>query len=156
MIEALTDIPTNVIAFACEGRVTSRDYETVLVPAVESGLKQNDKLRLCYQIGPDFSGIDLGAMWEDFEVGTRHLLWWERIAVITDVDWIRRMLGAFNFVMPRLHPEYGLAFDRCWVTPNSPSTKSSPPDFRCRLINSRHCHRAAKGENAPVFGGFEI
>ncbi|HUZ90538.1 MAG TPA: STAS/SEC14 domain-containing protein [Methylocella sp.] len=100
MIEALKDFPANVVAVACKGRVTSLDYETVLVPAVESALKQHDKLRLYYQIDSDFSGIDPGAMWEDFKVGMEHLLRWERIAVVTDVDWIEHTVRAFGFLMP--------------------------------------------------------
>ena len=100
MIEHLSDFPGNVIAFACKGNVTRRDYETVLVPVVESALKQHDKVRLYYQIDPDFSGIEPGAMWEDFKVGMGHLLRWERIAVVTNVDWIRHTIRAFGFLMP--------------------------------------------------------
>lgn len=71
-----------------------------MIPAVESALKQHEKIRLYYQIDPDFSGIEAGAVWEDFKVGMEHLLRWERIAVVTDVDWIRRTVRAFSFVMP--------------------------------------------------------
>ena len=34
MIEVLKGFPTKVLAFACKGHVTKRDYETVLIPAV--------------------------------------------------------------------------------------------------------------------------
>ena len=100
MIEVLKGFPTKVLAFACKGRVTKHDYETVLIPAVEEVLKEQGKIRLYYQIDPDFSGIEPGAMWDDFKVGMEHLLRWERIAVITDVDWIRYTLRAFSFVIP--------------------------------------------------------
>ena len=99
MIEALRGFPTKVLAFACKGHVTKRDYETVLIPAVEEALKQPGKVRLYYQIDPDFSGIEPGAMWDDFKVGMEHLLRWERIAVVTDVDWIRHTLRVFSFVI---------------------------------------------------------
>ena len=102
MIEALTGFPAKVLAFACKGHVTKQDYETVLVPAVEEALKKAGKVRLYYQIDPDFSGIDPGAMWEDFKVGMEHILRWERIAVVTDVDWIRHTLGFFGFMMPAI------------------------------------------------------
>jgi hypothetical protein len=36
-----------------------------------------------------FSGIDAGAVWEDFRVGMEHLSRWERMAVVTDVEWLR-------------------------------------------------------------------
>jgi hypothetical protein len=109
MIEALTGFPTKVLAFACKGHVTKRDYETVLIPAVEGALKQAGKIRLYYQIDPDFSGIEPGAMWDDFKVGMEHVLRWERIAVVTDVEWIRYTIRAFSFVIPGVAKIFSLA-----------------------------------------------
>lgn len=100
MIEQLQEFPANVVAFACRGQVTRLDYQTVLMPAVEGALRQQDRVRLYYQIDADFSGIDPGAMWEDFKVGMEHLTRWERIAVVTDVDWIRHAIRAFSFLIP--------------------------------------------------------
>lgn len=102
MIEALEGFPSKVLAFACKGHVTKRDYETVLVPAVEEALQQQGKVRLYYQVDPGFSGIEAGAMWDDFKVGMEHLLRWDRVAVVTDVDWIRYTLGAFSFMIPAM------------------------------------------------------
>lgn len=100
MIEVLKGFPTQVLALACKEHVTKRDYESVLIPAVNEALKQRGKLRLYYQIDPDFSGIDPGAVWDDFKVGMEHVLRWERIAVVTNVDWIRHTIRAFSFVIP--------------------------------------------------------
>ena len=100
MIEALKEFPPKVLAFACKGHVSKNDYETVLIPAVEEALKQPGKVRLYYQVDADFAGIAPGAMWDDFKVGMEHILRWERIAVVTDVDWIRNSIRAFGFLMP--------------------------------------------------------
>lgn len=100
MIEALSGFPRTVVAFVCKGHVTKRDYETVLIPAVEDALKQHSKVRLYYRIDPDFSGIEPGAIWDDFKVGMEHLFRWERIAVVTDVEWIRYTVQTFSFVIP--------------------------------------------------------
>ena len=118
MIEALDGFPANVVAFACKGRVTRSDYETTLVPTVRETLKLHDKIRFYYLIGPDFSGIEAGAVWEDFKVGMEHLLRWERIAVVTDVDWIRHTIRAFSFVMPgevKIFPVNETAKARAWI-----------------------------------------
>jgi hypothetical protein len=118
MIEALKGFPTKVLAFACKEHVTKRDYETVLIPAVQEALKQKGKLRLYYQIDPGFSGIDPGAIWDDFKVGMEHVLRWERIAVVTDVDWIRYTIRAFSFVIPgtvRIFPVGEQAKAREWI-----------------------------------------
>lgn len=100
MIEVLKGFPSMVLAFACKGHVTKHDYDSVLIPAVANALKQYGKVRLYYQIDPDFSGMEPGAAWKDFKVGMEHLSRWERIAVVTDVEWIRFTIRALNFVIP--------------------------------------------------------
>jgi SpoIIAA-like len=118
MIELLPNFPDNVIALACKGHVTRRDYDTVLVPCVEKTLKGHKKVRLYYQIGSDFEGIDPGAVWEDFKVGVEHLLRWERIAVVTDVDWIKHTMRFFGFLMPgefRIYPTTEASKARDWI-----------------------------------------
>lgn len=100
MIEALKGFPTNVLVFSWKGHVTKHDYETVLIPAIEEALKHQGKVRLYYQIDTDFSGFAYGAMWDDFKIGMEHLLRWERIAVVTDLDWVEFTFRAFSFVIP--------------------------------------------------------
>ena len=118
MIERLEGFPGDVLGFRCKGFVTRRDYEDVLVPAIAAALKTHDKLRLYYEIAPAFTGIDPGAMWEDFRVGVEHLLRWERIAVATDVDWIAHTIRAFGFMMPgavKVFPLNEAAEARSWL-----------------------------------------
>jgi SpoIIAA-like len=100
MIEQLSGFPDNVAAFICREHVTKDDYDSVLVPAVIKVLEENRKARLYYEIAPDFSGIDLGAAWEDFKVGMEHLTRWEKIAVVADVEWIKNTIRLFAFMMP--------------------------------------------------------
>ena len=101
MIERLTNFPDHVLAFVCKGQVTKADYDTVLVPAVEKALEKEKRVRLYYETAADFTGIDPGAMWEDFKVGVEHLTRWERVAVVTDVEWITQTIQLFSFLMPR-------------------------------------------------------
>jgi len=119
MIELLKEFPGNVVALSAAGQVTKADYEKVVIPAVEKALAHNEKVRLYYQIAPDFSGIDPGAMWADTKLGMGHFLRWERIAVITDVEWIRLSMTAFGFLMPaRVHVYSNAEADaaRKWIS----------------------------------------
>jgi hypothetical protein len=119
MIEHLKTFPDNVLAFVCHGHVTKADYDTVLVPAVESALKRQDKVRLYYETAPDFAGINPGAMWEDFKVGVEHLTRWDRFAVVTDVEWIKQTIQFFSFLMPgslKTFPTSEAAQARAWIT----------------------------------------
>jgi hypothetical protein len=93
MIHTLEKFPGNVVAVHCTGRVTKRDYEVVLIPAVAAAFARHRGIRLYYQTTDDFR-MDSGAAWEDLKVGLEYLTRWERIAVVTDVDLLRQAVRA--------------------------------------------------------------
>lgn len=90
MLRILSDFPDNVVAVVASGEVTGQEFRDVLVPAVESRLKTHDKLNFYYQFDPDFSSMRAEAMWEDTKLDIGHWREWDRIAVITDVGWVRK------------------------------------------------------------------
>ena len=118
MIEQLTNFPDNVLAFVCSGHVTKADYDTVLVPAVMKAFGKQDQVRLYYETAADFTGLDPGAIWEDFKVGMGHRTQWERIAVVTDVEWIKHTMRFFSFLVPgemKSFPSSETAQARAWI-----------------------------------------
>jgi hypothetical protein len=119
MIEMLKGFPEGVVAAVAKGRVTRRDYDEVLIPAIEAAFGRRQKVRCYYELGREFFGMDAGAMWEDFRVGFGHLAGWERVAVVTDVDWIRLAMNAFRFLVPgetRIFSTGEAAEARRWIT----------------------------------------
>lgn len=100
MIKLLPNLPDHVVGIIASGQVTAADYESVVMPAVESVLKKHAKIRLLYQIGPDVTTITPGAMWDDMKVGFGHLRAWERVALVTDVGWIAHATNLSRFLMP--------------------------------------------------------
>ena len=118
MISILENFPETTVAFRCQGRVTREDYEKILIPRVNAALARHGKIRIYYEIGPEFSGIEAGAVWEDTKLGFEHLARWEKLALVTDVEWIRLAVGAFHFLMPgrlRLFHSSESAQARAWV-----------------------------------------
>lgn len=118
MIERLTGLPDNVIGFSAHGQITAGDYEDHVVPAVEEALMSREKVRLLYHLGEDFDGFDAGAFWEDTKVGLSHLAAWERIALVTDVGWLRGATKAMGFMMPghvRVFTNAELEIARNWI-----------------------------------------
>jgi SpoIIAA-like len=100
MIEILRDFPETVVALSASGRVTRQDYEKVLIPKVQEALARHDRIRCYYELGAGFSGFDGAAVWEDLKLGIEHLARWERVAVVTDVEWIRLAVNFFRFLVP--------------------------------------------------------
>ncbi len=119
MIELLKGFPSNVVAIACHGNVSRQDYDDVLIPAVEKALQSHDKVRMLYEVAPDFTGYDAGAAWEDFKTGMEHFTKWDRIAVITDIDWMASAVKVFGVFLPsavRVYPLADAAQARLWIT----------------------------------------
>jgi len=119
MIELMTDLPERVLGLRASGQVTAEDYKTILVPAIEEKLTQHRKVRLLYVIGDEFKGYTGGAAWEDAKIGMKHLTSFERVAVVTDVDWIESMVKAFGFAFPgevRVFDDDDLDEARRWIS----------------------------------------
>jgi hypothetical protein len=100
VIEQIPDLPDNVLGFSAKGSVTAGDYEAVIIPAVEALFSRYRKVRLLYQLGEEFSGFDAAAMWDDTKVGFKHFTGWERMAVVSDVEWIRGAVRVFGLAIP--------------------------------------------------------
>ena len=91
MIELIGNLPDNVLAITATGRVTGDDYRTVVTPAATVRRAAHDKLRLLYHVPPEFRKFTTTALWDDAQIGLHHLRDFERVAVVTDVDWLKRL-----------------------------------------------------------------
>jgi len=128
MIELVDGLPDSVVAFSAKGHVTRKDYEDVLIPKVKEVLGRQGKIRCYYELGTAFAGIEPGAAWDDFKLGFEYLSRWERVAVVTDVAWIRLAVNAFRFLVPgevRVFAAAQAAEARLWISETSGSAPSS-------------------------------
>jgi len=100
MIEKISNLPDNALGFTAKGTVTANDYETVIIPTVEALFSRYRKVRFLYHLGEDFSGFEVSAMWNDAKLGLKHLMGWERMAVVSDMDWIRGAVRIFGLAIP--------------------------------------------------------
>ena len=99
MIRVMDHMPIGSIGFEATGKVTKEDYEGVLVPAVTAAMEQGP-VRLLYVLGEDFESYSPGAMWSDTRLWAGNRNAWERVAVVTDVDWVENGIKAFSWLMP--------------------------------------------------------
>lgn len=100
MVEKIPNLPDNVLGITAKGAVTASDYESVIVPAVEAMFSRLGKVRFLYHLGEAFSYLEAGAMWDDAKLGIKHLAGWERVAVVTDVEWIRAAIHIWGLMIP--------------------------------------------------------
>jgi len=100
MIEKIPDLPDNALGFTAKGVVTATDYESVIIPAVEELFTHRKKIRFLYHLGEDFTSFEVAAMWDDTKLGLKHFTGWERMAVVSDVEWIRTGIKIFGLGIP--------------------------------------------------------
>jgi hypothetical protein len=118
MLELIQGMPDNVVAVKASGKVTGDDYDRLLIPLIEGKLKTHEKIRVLYVLGTDFDGFTAGAMWDDAKIGLRHLTAYERIAMVTDVNWIAGAVKFFAFMIPCPTSIFGnerLAEAKAWL-----------------------------------------
>ena len=119
MIELMTDLPDNVVGFTASGEVSDDDYENILIPAMEAKFEEHDKICALYNFSPDYESFDWDAMWDDTKVGMKHLTDFEKIAVVSDQNWVRRSIKAFAWLMPgevKLYNGDQLDEAKAWVS----------------------------------------
>ena len=109
MIEELDGFPAGTLGFRMSGKVSRDDYQSLLTPAIDKALQEHDRIRLLMQIGPEFDGYEPGAAWDDMKLGLHHWRGFDRIAVVTDVNWVASMVRAIGFMMPCPVQLFGLA-----------------------------------------------
>jgi hypothetical protein len=84
--------------------VTRDDYTDVLLPALDEAVKDKGEIRLLFQIGPDFERFTAGMMATDttqgLGFGVKQWSAWKRMAVVTDVDWLRHTMQLLGWMTP--------------------------------------------------------
>jgi hypothetical protein len=99
MIERLQGLPDGVIGFRGNGRIEASDYRDVLIPAVDAVLAAGNEVRIVL-VFEQWDGLTGGAVWQDLKMGVEHLTKWKKIALVTDVDWMRHATNLFGWMTP--------------------------------------------------------
>ncbi len=99
-VVVMEGLPDGVIGISVRGVISATDYAETIAPAIDAAAKAGGGIRLVYQIGPEFEAYTPGAVWSDARVGLMHLSDFERIAVVSDIDWIRHGVRAFAPLIP--------------------------------------------------------
>lgn len=123
MMELIKGLPAKVIGITVTGRVTKQECHDVLIPAMERSLKKYSKIRLYYILGSRFPG----STWDELDFGSERAAQCERVAIVTDVSWVRMTVKALRFLIPsdiRVFSAAQTAESRAWIT-----AKARPRNF---------------------------
>ena len=144
MIELVAGLPKNVVGISVRGRLTMQDCCDVLMPAMRKSLKYHDKVRLYYELGSRFPG----AAWDDLDLGLEHFSRCERVAIVTDIGWVRHTVKAVRFLIPseiRVFSTIEAEEGRAWITaaPGADTDLQTASPARARLERLRRVRRSS-------------
>jgi hypothetical protein len=96
----MRDVPVGTIGFEAIGEVEDDDWEGAVEPVLRREIAEGRKVRLLYLLGPGTREVEGDAMKADTGFRARHASSFERVAVVSDEDWMRPALRALSFLMP--------------------------------------------------------
>ena len=100
MLRRMTDMPAGTIGFEAVGEVEDDDWEQAVEPVLRREIAEGRQLRLLYLLGPEARDVEGDAMSADAGFRARHITSFERVAVVSDEDWMRPALRALSFLLP--------------------------------------------------------
>ena len=118
MLKQMVDMPAGTLGFEAIGEVEDDDWEHTVEPVLRREIATGRKLRLLYLLGPEARDVEGEAMKADTGFRARHATSFERVAVVTDEDWMKPALRALSFLLPgsaRAFPVHELSEAKAWL-----------------------------------------
>lgn len=120
-------MPPGTLGFTGAGEVDDDDFEEVVAPVLRQEIARQGKIRMLYLLGPEVREHDEDATKAGFAFAARHPSAWERVAVVSDEDWLRPALRVMSVLLPgqlRAFPLRELDIAKEWVAGDSPMSTS--------------------------------
>jgi hypothetical protein len=99
MIKVLPESGGNILVLRAESRLTDQDYKKVLIPRLESIIREHGKAKLLLDMGDEFQGWEGAALWDDARFGLAHRNDFEKMAVIGGPRWVEWGLKLAAMIM---------------------------------------------------------
>jgi hypothetical protein len=119
MIIPLDTKNRNFVGFKAIGKIDADDFKNIVIPQAEAFVANKGKLNYLLQIETDLNNFSFGAWLQDAILGIKVFTKWNRAAIVTDSDGIKRFTEFFSKIMIGefkcfLHEEIETAID--WVS----------------------------------------
>lgn len=100
MIQKLDNMPDNMVGFRALGEVVKDDFTHVVIPCVEQQIEKTGKLNYLLLLDTSIQDFSAGAWWQDAMMGIKNLTKWNRAAIVSDSEGIRKFTDFFSILMP--------------------------------------------------------
>ena len=100
MIEVIEGFPAYVTAFRATGNITSDDYHKIINPLVKSVAAASKKINYMLVLNTALKNYTVGAWIQDGLLGLRHFSKWNKLAIVTERNGIKKFTNTFGIFIP--------------------------------------------------------
>jgi hypothetical protein len=111
-------MPAGTFGFEAIGKVDDDDVEGAVAPVLRNHIAQGEKVRVLYLLGPRMRKYEADAFGEEVRFVAHHPSAYEKVAVVTDEEWLRPALRLLSVLVPgqiRGFPVTALEAAKSWV-----------------------------------------
>jgi hypothetical protein len=122
MLTRIRDMPTGTVGFEATGKVEDDDFEDAVEPVLRGEIAAGRSIRLLYLLGPALREYEGETLAEEVKFAARHPTSYERVAVVSDEDWLRPALRVLSALVPgqlRAFPVAELPAAKEWLARES-------------------------------------
>jgi SpoIIAA-like len=126
MLKQMPDMPAGTLGFEAVGEVDDDDFEDTVEPVLRREIAAGRAIRMLYLLGPELLEYGGDALADEVKFAARHAGSYERVAVVSDQDWLRPALRVLSALVPgqlRAFPLAELPQAKEWVA-GSPEQRS--------------------------------
>lgn len=100
MIGILPGIPPNVAGFKASGEITREDYENIVIPEIRRHIETFGHLNFVFYVDTSLKNFSAGAWLRDIWMVIKEFARWNKVAIISDVERIRRFTDTVSHLFP--------------------------------------------------------
>ena len=100
MLERIPEMPAGTVGFEAIGKVEDDDFERAVEPVLRGEIAAGRGIRLLYLLGPEMREYEGDTLAEEMKFAARHPSSYERVAVVSDEDWLRPALRVLSVLVP--------------------------------------------------------
>src|SRR3978361_2248857 len=119
MVVLITDLPPHVAAYKATGAISKEEYEQVVMHRIDEVAAKYGTINFLVLLETGMENYSIGAFIDYVKVSFQHFSKWNRMAIVTDQDWVAKAYDALSYMVHgeiRSYAVKDLEAAKAWVS----------------------------------------
>jgi hypothetical protein len=108
MVKLLEGFPPHVAAYEAQGKVDKDEYESIVMKRVDEVAAEYGKINFLVRLETGMENYSITALLKYLEVSFEHFKKWNRMAIVSDQQWVRVIYDTLSPLVPGKIKSYEL------------------------------------------------